>query len=471
MQLLPHQVATWNFYHTHPHAFDLSEYGTGKSQPALAYLRDIVPPHRLLIVAPSGVIHKWLEREIPAWGHREWVVADLTGAKRRRWKAFRRPHHVAIMNYEGVLVLGSALVGQYDALLLDEPHRLKNPAGKISRAIAFLARDARFCFGLTGSPILEHPTDLYPVMRAVDPTCWPEGFYKWRERLFLTAERGPGQPQFIAREGTMNLLQRELAARSIRHLRDDIQDVTWPRVLHRDPVVVDLDPQVRIAYDQMEREFQAALQDGRVVSAQHCFPRLQKLGQLVAGGYLRDGVGAPQRIGNATKVDALQDLFREIGRTGQAVVWSTQPYVIGLAQDALEQLKLRVKTIWGGTAKGDARDRIHEFNDRKIDVLIANPACIGEGNDLHGDYSVFLAMDWSHNHWSQPPGRFIRLTSQRHRVVFIDIVARNTIDTDIRSAIARKTDYLAEILQTRRLSDRTRRRRVHAASGQTGVAP
>lgn len=445
---MPHQLKTLELYRAAPRALDLSEYGTGKTIGAILRLREIVPPMRALVVAPLGVVGKWFDRELPRWG-RPWKIANLTGSKTRRWAQFRAPHHVAVVNPEGLLVFGRALVGKYQALVLDEIHRFRTPSTDVSRAIAYLSREVKVVMGMTGSPILENPTDLYGVVRSVNPYLWgEEDFYAWRERLFVpNPERRA--PHWLPKEGTMERLKRLLAGMSIRHLRSDLP-VEWPRQTYRDPVLVDLPARTRERYNELERDFVAFLRSGPV-TAMDIFPRLQKLCQL-CNGYIRRADGMPMVIDPSPKVPALKRILREeMAGHERAVVWAVRIPDLRIAGDAVSDMRMPHTFVWGKTKTKDLKKAISDLALGKVRVLIANPMCIGEGEDLSAHHSIRFSLNWSHLQYSQPQGRFVRMTSPNRRIVYWDIVAKDTVEEDILHDLALKRDLLADLLKLKKM--------------------
>src|SRR5690606_21800129 len=104
--------------------------------------------------APKTLLHNWA-REIGVWSagdvHILTTRNDMTAA---RW-------HVT--NYE-VPVRRNLLGGGWDALVVDEAHRVKNRKAQRARAVFALARRTPNVMLLTGTPLLNRPDELWSLL-------------------------------------------------------------------------------------------------------------------------------------------------------------------------------------------------------------------------------------------------------------------------------------------------------------------
>lgn len=460
LPLWAHQVEALNFYRKGRHLANLSGYGTGKTPSAVARMADLVPPHRALVVSTGAMIGSphnagaWT-RNLRVFGRPEWKLAYLTGDRERRWRELERPHHIALATYETVLILGEALKGRYDVLVLDEVHRLKDPTSLMSRAWAALARSMDTVIGLTGSPILESPLDLYGVFRAINPYLWEEDFYSWRDRYFTFTstydEEGERMfPKWHPRDGALDILRSMVMSMSIRVAQEDLP-FDWPQADDRPPVLVDLAPSVRTVYDRVAERFDMMLSSGPV-DVKNIRPRLQKLCQLTAG-WCYDQHHQPLTVGPSTKAAALADLFDQHAREGPFLVWAVTAPDMALAKKALERFggRARVDAVYGKVTPARRQKMIDRFNHGLSNVLIAHPRCLGEGVDLSARHDVRLSRTWSALQWTQSRGRARRLTTSHHKVGYWEIVARDTVDEAIVDSLAAKTSMLRLLLKARSL--------------------
>lgn len=455
-RLYRHQEECLAFFRGARRLVNLSEYGTGKTPPTVARLVDLVPPHRALIVATAAMIGtkerpgSW-ERNLRMFGRPEWKLSYLVGRRAERWRALARPHHIALANYEAVLVMGSGLLGQYDVVVLDELHRLKNPASKISRAWAAFSEQMDYAYGLTGSPLLESPIDLYGVFRAIHPELFGPSFYQWRSKFFekrseVDAEGNRTFPKWYARPNAMEDLGAAVSAVSFRRTQAELP-FDWPREVNADPIQVELAPEVRAVYRRLESQLNVSLATGSV-TVDNIRPRLQKLCQLTSG-WMYDARHNPIQIGRSTKAEAFADLYDEIHRTGPVVVWAVTPPDMALIQAALARFgpAARYASVYGRTSARGRADAVERFNGGHLNVLIAHPTCLGEGIDLVAAFDVRFSRTWSAMQYSQSRGRCRRINSRIRSVRYVEIVAKNTVDEGIMVSLKRKLGFLRTILR------------------------
>ncbi len=121
------------------------EPGLGKTAVALSYCR-VVGAASVLIVCPASLRINW-RREMAMWWREE---EPLLG--------------VEVMSYEGLVKAGKDLP-PYAVAIFDEAHYLKNPKARRTKA-ALAVKAGRRLF-LTGTPMVNRPMDLWPLLRAM----------------------------------------------------------------------------------------------------------------------------------------------------------------------------------------------------------------------------------------------------------------------------------------------------------------
>lgn len=136
---------------------NLNKMGFGKTVEAIETLRswDI---KSAVIIAPKQVCPQWVEH---FWNWYPEVAVNVG------LHDFSAP--IVVTNYEKILRsdnLSSLRNYRRDAVIYDEIHLMKNKDAK--RTIAAKQIPARYHMGLTGTPILKQPDDLWSILNAVD---------------------------------------------------------------------------------------------------------------------------------------------------------------------------------------------------------------------------------------------------------------------------------------------------------------
>lgn len=179
MDLYPHQPEGITFLAERDRAYLADVMGLGKTvQAALA--ADRAGVSSVLIIAPASTIPNW-EREWAEWGPQV---------------------NVACISYSSRKKLDMAAGAEWDLVILDEAHYCKNPKAKRTQAALAIAAEAGRAWLLSGTPMPNHPGELYAPMEAL----WPEvleqlgisTYMQWVDRFCqykrVTYGRGWGQP-------------------------------------------------------------------------------------------------------------------------------------------------------------------------------------------------------------------------------------------------------------------------------------
>ena len=164
------------------------EMGLGKTTQAICALQEL-DAQNVLIVCPKTVISVW-EQELAKWldGPRRWTT--VTSTSRKRWvsdqgedgRSGEQDDDILIINYEMVSKLRGELDRRapFDVVIADEAHYLKSPDTIRTKALLGDTMKPKQLAGeegiaamrtwlLTGTPCLNHPLDLFPLLKAIDP--------------------------------------------------------------------------------------------------------------------------------------------------------------------------------------------------------------------------------------------------------------------------------------------------------------
>jgi hypothetical protein len=204
---------------------------------------------------------------------------------------------------------------------------------------------------------------------------------------------------------------------------------------------VELGPEGRRVYDDLERELYAAIGSG--VSINSYLTLLTRLKQATSG-YLPDSNGTICRIDTA-KRDCLYDLLREAAGE-PAIVFARYHADLDTIQSVAKQLGLRYAEISGRRKDGLTADAT--LTDR-ADVTGVQPQSGGVGVDLS---RATLGLGYS---FARSPNLYDQAVARMHGPgvngrAWYDIVCRDTVDADDHSGTKDLKQVIAGVL--RRLS-------------------
>lgn len=489
--LFQHQREALGFLRARARSANLSEYGTGKTAPACAWLAELVPPHRALVVCTSAKVDDWVAA-LRAFGRDWWRISVMGGdrvtRRAQRWRALRAEHHVGVLNFEGLLIFGKALRPLYDVLVVDELHRAKNPCSLISRSLAALGDSCSYVHGITGSPVLENFLELAAVYRVINPDVFGRRMKTFRETWFrkvssyvcptcrheLTREapwcekcqaRGARTyPKWRPIEGATELLTAAVHSSAFYRTKDQVP-VSWPLVVPAPRITAPLDPKVRRMADALERQVSVLLCGGASVSGKEVRPRLQKLMQLAQGWVYAPGRRPILVAPRCPKVRRFEEHLEEVrGRNRQLVVWAVYPPDFELVGRALTRQGLTYACVQGSTPRRARPEIQMEFNAGARQVLVAHPTCLGEGVDLAADYGSYFSRTWSHLQFDQSQGRVVRMLQRTKRVVLTQFTSEG-VDDSVVDALEGKRSFLKDVHRVRGIPQHEARRDLVEAMG------
>lgn len=435
------------------------EMGCGKTLTAINIMRHKFAAEQqllpTLILCPLIVVENW-RREIEANAGEAVFKATqcLTGDSKKRMKQLLVPNKtIYITNLDAINTpLWKEIIRrQWGMLIVDECHRFKGPtAMRTKKLIKFADRVQRKII-MTGSPILNSAMDAWAQLRLLSPLILPENFYVFRQQFFEDRNSGmPSNkyyPDWRPKPSTCDHLRTIISEHSMRVTKAEVLTSLPPLV--RQSVFVDLTPEQRRHYDEMERSFITYIDDEACV-AEIALTKLLRL-QQIAAGIVKMSTGETVRIPSA-KIGALQELVEDLCPQNKVIVWTNFIDTYEDVAQIFRKLDLQYVTLHGDSkmSRQEAIDRLN--NDPSVSAIIANQQAGGVGIGLQAaKYSIYYSKTFNLEHDEQSEARNHRGGSEIHDCVTrIDIVARNTMDDKITTALRSKKELGEFLLSLRR---------------------
>jgi SNF2 family DNA or RNA helicase len=102
-----------------------------------------------------------------------------------------------------------------------------------------------------------------------------------------------------------------------------------------------------------------------------------------------------------------------------------------------------VEYIIGDVPDKEREDIKTRYKAGEVDVLVATPGTVGVGLNLQiANVEYFLSNDYSFVTREQTEGRVYRAGQRNERCVFVDFIARGTIDERVYAVLREKKDLL-----------------------------
>jgi len=169
MKLYPFQKTGVKFLTGRKCALLADEMGLGKTIQAIDAINKL-DASTVLIVCPASVKENW-KRELNTWLKEPKKIEVVYGTKHR----IPRSADIVILNYDLIhceKIRAQLAVRKFHVGIFDESHYLKNPSAKRTKAVLVrggLASQCRHKWFMTGTPVLNRPVELYPLLKAAAP--------------------------------------------------------------------------------------------------------------------------------------------------------------------------------------------------------------------------------------------------------------------------------------------------------------
>jgi SNF2 family DNA or RNA helicase len=422
-------------------AFLIAPLGAGKGATALTAFADLHRDrHRrhALVIAPKLVATTVWPDEVASWPHLAHLrIGVLNGnPDRRRELLVAAPEReLTAIGVDLVPWLVEELASFpaehpiFDLLIIDETSRLKDPAGKRSRALLGIAGRFRTRWGLTGTPRPNSSMDLFqPTAIITDGALWGRGFLPWQKRHFRP--RDPFGREWIALPGAEERIAADFGTVAMTVADEDMPDLPPLNVVE---TPIRLPDEVMATYKTMARELFADV-DGRAIEAASPLIATGKLAQLANGFLYADGADDVADV-HDLKIEWLRELVESL--EGERLL---------IAYEFVEDLRAirrsfgdDVPALGGLTPAREASRLIEAWNAGKLPLLAFHPASAGHGLNLQfgGSRMAWLSPSWSAELTEQAIARIYRPGQIRHVTIHV-CVAIGTVDEMKRNRVFRK---------------------------------
>ncbi len=168
-ELRPFQKEGVKFLASRTAALLADEMGLGKTVQAICAANEL-KAKKILVICPAVVKLNW-QRELKTWLTEPLKIQILNGRKH----SIDATADVIILNYDLLIspdIFTQLLRLKFAVGIFDESHYLKSRSAKRTKAVLLKGGVASRCvykWFLTGTPILNRPIELYPVLKSVAP--------------------------------------------------------------------------------------------------------------------------------------------------------------------------------------------------------------------------------------------------------------------------------------------------------------
>lgn len=454
--------------------------------------------NRMLILCPKVVLATW-KREFARHGNVDDVIV-VAGSKKAKHEALaaakaRMPAAVVITYESATLLAEKVLELSYDAIVLDESHRIKSVASARTKAALVLADKAKRRLLLSGTPSLGSPFGLYPQLRLLGRFFMPENWTEFQKKfgIYDPAQLASGKLQQVQGYRNVSTVQKRVTSVCIRKYLEDCIDLPKRQIIDvpfelEDAQADFYDDLLVGAADSWGMKVELSLIQGKLnvgsgkeiehpyVWAPEAVARLNKLEQVTSGfvnqtdanpglcngcpnldrciedrirPYTNKCLVAPKaakttalRLKNA-RLAAFSDILDDIleDPANKVIVWTKYlPELDDIEKHVKDRGDVEYVRVQGGMPLPAFEQAMETFNTDPNCRLYIGQVASGIGVTLNAaNYMIYYSLPWSLEHYDQSMARNYRIGQDRPVIVY-RLLAEGTIDRDKAAALDQKVD-------------------------------
>ena len=463
LDLYPHQRAFCEFASIRGNRGILcaDEMGTGKTPSSIAFSNSFPDIRKVLIITTLSTKVNWL-REWETWCTKGLRVALATS------RGLPTDADVIIANYEIMpkwrdcpkglegdpSAINMHLDRDWDLIICDECHKIKNPQSKRTRSILGggpwrRGLRAKYRLFLTGTPVLNRPIELWPIVRALDPQNLGRSWRRFVETYCAGFQSrygwdtsGASNLEDLQRKLRSSIMIRRLKTQVLEHLPPiQRQLITLPANGNKALLDAEL-----LAYNQRQEVLDLLKTAKRTIADPDEYHRT---------------------------VDRLTDEsnahFTELAKIRKQVGLKKVPAIVKHIEDTLEQeakvvvflyhrdVVAEVKRAYPdacvvtGEVTGNRRqEEVDRFVNGDSRVFLGNYKACAEGLTLHAGGSARVCilgeMDWVPGTIEQAIARVHRIGTEAENVLVHYVVFDGSLDARMAQRVEDKTEIIEATL-------------------------
>lgn len=427
----PFQLAGIAFASQRKNSLIADEMGLGKTLQAIGVVNADPSIRRVLCVVKASIKINW-QRELTKWLTRPMSVAIANGTFPTT--------DIVVINYDVLKKHIDAIRAvEWDLLVVDECHLVKNP--KAQRTVLVLGRwdrdpakivpaiPAKRRIFLTGTPIVNRPIELFPLLKALDPFGLGKNRMEYAKRYCDAKHNGWGWD--FSGASNLDELQRKLrSSLMIRRLKSEVLRELPPKQ-HQVVVMPTTDPAL-LALLQDELQTHDDTQSANLKTRTAAFTRMAKVRHDIA----------------VAKIPMCIEFIRDaLDENDKIVVFAHHHDVVNALMDAfadIDAVKLTGETSM--VARQEAIDRFQ--SDPACRLFVGNIQAAGAGITLTAaQHCIFVESDWAPGNMDQASDRLHRI-GQEGSVLAQYLILDDSLDAKMAVTISNKADTIRQALDT-----------------------
>ena len=442
----------------------------------------------LLIIAPAGCYSNWIDdhEESPSEFHKQFDPSLYERSLLVKWISGGGVHHrermdlivgkshdrprAFVVNAEALSRVNKAIEACNTFLdtskrgvmvVIDESPLMKGADSIRTEVISEMGKHPKIAAKriLSGLVTPNSPMDLYPQFNFLD---WRilgfRSFYGFRSRYAITQNMPVGvwfdkkgnrherTTKIIVNYRNVDELHGKIEPFSFRCLKSECLDLPPKQYVSRD---IELTDEQRRIYKDLKEKAYAQLSKAKFVTTNMVLVQRMRLSQVLCGFTVDDDEKMIQHIPER-RSQAILELLSDY--RGKAIIWTSHDYCVRKLGTLLRK-EFGAKCcaqFWGGNRPMRGEEELRFKTDPECKYLIATPAAGGRGNNWTvAGLSIYHDNNDNLDHRLQSEDRNhrdgLQLPGGAGSALYVDLIARGTIDTKRVKLLRKKIDIATQI--------------------------
>lgn len=365
--------------------------------------------------------------------------------------------------------------GRGDSMIvIDESTSVKTPGAKRTRNISRLSEFFKYARILTGTPLTNHPGDLYSQYKMLDGSYLGTSYERFK-KVYCKTEPGYKGIQKVVGFRNLDLLMETLAPITSQVQLRDCVDMPDQVFIQRDVQLTKEQAEIYnklVEDDTLFNELEicgncqgtAHVPDPynpdpeAMMECEMCYKgflteyiefvlvKLLRLQQITSGFIPGAAEGMPPTPikGDNPKLEAVKEIIEE-DPTQPTLIWT-----VGRPEARMLHKAIEGSLLYSGDVSRQQRELNKDaFIEGKRDIMIMTLQTGARGLNLQrATRSILFSLNWSYEMLSQAIARNFRI-GQENKVVYYDLVVPGTIDEMIHERVENKQELAKRLIDKR----------------------
>lgn len=404
------------------------EQRLGKTPTTIVTIANNPNIKKTLIIAPKSTHINWAN-EIQVWQGSNTLVIPIKGSLTQRTKIYKTPNIQYLISTYETAAKDFELFPQFDCIVIDEIHRLRNFKGQKSKKsptftkkILQLSYKIPYKFALTGTPASNKSEDIFPILNFLYPNIFTSfwsfvDFYYILSTEYVVTRNGWEPTQVIKdlKPDGKIYLQEFLNLTCIQRKRKD--HMKWIPKVDKKVIKLEMTTQQKKYYDELNTTWECKDLDYDCPNLLSLTTRLRQI----------------TNIENGCKEEYVLSYIEDYPNE-KIIISSFFSSCLANLQQKLKIKGIKTFLITGSTSAKERQRIVDEFNNTNEPIiLLGNVSIIKEGLKLEQAHT-FIELDPSLTQADnqQVYDRFIPTTKEvaikKEKQQIIKLIAKDSID-------------------------------------------